>query len=398
MLKIHKQNKELILEYSSHYPNANWVYKRIEDDGFVDLIKTFRFEEKDLLNSPVSLKEDEEIYEAQFLLGKLSGDFYTITKKTLTIAHDLQIYKDINITDKLFIKRGLSIMSKINSLIQEPIIIGGELDNSIPLNDFVNIINNFPTQTEMMHYENSRITRVLIDYFQTASNAQEKLEKYLQKKKTIKQPISTSFLQEYEYQKYQYLHSMLTEMLATKGYLEKDWQNKILEIILLLYPQYIKALSNVNIKDYYSKPNKTTNRYIDIMLVNASGYIDIIEIKQPFENSIFSLKEYRNNNTPHKELSGAIMQVEKYLFHLNKWGYKGEKHLNEKYAQNLPKHLNLQVANPKGLIILGRSKNFTHQQKLDFEIIKKKYANIIDIITYDDLLQRLQSSLDSLKK
>ncbi|WP_251300665.1 DUF4263 domain-containing protein [Escherichia coli] len=31
----------------------------------------------------------------------------------------------------------------------------------------------------------------------------------------------------------------------------------------------------------------------------------------------------------------------------------------------------------------------TDGQLLDFEIIKRKYANMIDILTYDDLLRRL---------
>lgn len=42
-------------------------------------------------------------------------------------------------------------------------------------------------------------------------------------------------------------------------------------------------------------------------------------------------------------------------------------------------------------LILGRDKDFDDRQKFDFEIIKRKYANIVDIMTYDDLLRRLDN-------
>jgi len=35
-------------------------------------------------------------------------------------------------------------------------------------------------------------------------------------------------------------------------------------------------------------------------------------------------------------------------------------------------------------------------QQLDLEIIKRKYANMIDILTYDDLLRRLDNIIASL--
>ena len=43
------------------------------------------------------------------------------------------------------------------------------------------------------------------------------------------------------------------------------------------------------------------------------------------------------------------------------------------------------------MLILGRNKDFDDRQKFDFEIIKRKYSNIVDIITYDDLLRRLDN-------
>lgn len=42
------------------------------------------------------------------------------------------------------------------------------------------------------------------------------------------------------------------------------------------------------------------------------------------------------------------------------------------------------------MVIMGRSVNLSDEQKNDFEIIRRKYANIVDIITYDDLIYRLE--------
>jgi hypothetical protein len=38
---------------------------------------------------------------------------------------------------------------------------------------------------------------------------------------------------------------------------------------------------------------------------------------------------------------------------------------------------------------MGRSNDFDELKTIDFEIIKRKYKNMVDIISYDDLLNRL---------
>ena len=56
------------------------------------------------------------------------------------------------------------------------------------------------------------------------------------------------------------------------------------------------------------------------------------------------------------------------------------------------------MVNPKGILLLGRSNNFNERQKRDFELIKRQYKNIADIMTYDDLMFRLTTIIDSLKR
>lgn len=88
------------------------------------------------------------------------------------------------------------------------------------------------------------------------------------------------------------------------------------------------------------------------------------------------------------------MQVEKYLFYLNKWSRKGENELNKKYKDKLPNDLEIKITNPSGMIIMGRENNLTKEQLWDFEIIKRQYKNVIDILTYDELIGRLKQIIN----
>jgi hypothetical protein len=127
----------------------------------------------------------------------------------------------------------------------------------------------------------------------------------------------------------------------------------IIGFLLLIFPKYVTILQNVHVQDFYSDAGKTRERYIDIALVDASGNIDVIEVKKPFEDALLSRGTYRNNFTPSKELAGSIMQAEKYLFHLSKWGVAGEKKLTDKYAKDLPPGLKIRITNPKANDHLG---------------------------------------------
>ena len=197
-------------------------------------------------------------------------------------------------------------------------------------------------------------------------------------------------MKEFELQKYVFIRDRIIEMLKkSDSYSEKDWEKRILEFILVLYPKYVHVLHSVLIEDAYTNPQKTTKRQLDLGLLDANGHLDIIEIKKPFSSCVLSTTTYRDNYIPKKELSGTIVQAEKYIFYLNKWGTAGEKELNNRYQKELPSGLEIKIVNPQALIILGRSDNFNNAQKMDFEIIRRKYANIMDIITYDDLLDRL---------
>jgi hypothetical protein len=412
VITIIKDGARLLLGYRAERADISWVDHCLAEDGFVSLAgKTFILKTADLLpiEAPSGMPDDDT---RAFLLGALENDYYLIRADILKLRHDLRLHKEMRLNHKTFTAyRDISIFAKIDSLIDEPIIVGGEAEGAITLEEFEYLLKVFPNSTELTHYACSRITRILKDYFNTMSDAQQRLNTYLARRESRlqaeageeRQPyhdVRSQILLPYEQEKFRYVHDQLTDMLQNTGsYPEEDWQRIIVSFLCLIFPKYIAVLQNVQIKDFYTNPQRVRNRYIDIALVDAVGALDVVEIKKPFARSLLSAGKYRDNYTPKKEMAGSIMQVEKYLFHLSKWGHAGEKAIWEHRSAELPNGFKIKITNPRGLVILGRDNDFQeHQQWLDFEIIRRKYANMMDIITYDDLLRRLDNIISMLRR
>lgn len=399
MIKFIKDDDQLLLFYQ---PSGNFdqgvVGQRLKDDGEVTIRKVFNFECADLVEPPAPNEFDDG--EHTFVFGVAEGDYYRINRRILDLKYDLLLWKQMPLSHKIFIaNRDISIFGRIDALVEEPIVVGGDADGAIPLAEFSELLANFPTTTELTHYANARVTRVLKDYLGTMSDAQIKLDRLLNQKRSIPATSRISFLEDYEPRKFEYVRDELQSMLKdAESYSEHDWQKLIVSFLLIIFPKYIAVLENLHVKDFYSDPAKAKDRYIDLTLVNANGTIDIVEIKKPFAHCLLSRNKYRDNYTPRTELSGSVMQVEKYIFHLNKWGRDGEKEILKKRKSELPPDFEIKVTNPQAMIILGRDIDFVTDQKFDFEIIKRKYANIIDIMTYDDLLRRLDNIISMIEK
>jgi len=401
VIEFLKQDDLLVLRYWSTRGDSSWVDEVLTTNELVKINKVFYFSKTDLIRtesefSGIDYSSHRNIYatteDKKFILGRIDGSCFKISKERLKLKHDLFLSTKLEINEFIFIAdRDISVFRKIDEIIDEPIIVADDFENSITLDEFHELIKNFPTTTELKHYAHARISRTLFDHFQTLSDAQLKLDRYLKNRKSIKTPSRTALLNEYEPEKFCYVRDELSKLLEDdNSFSENDWQKLIVEFLLLIFPKYVAVLEKVSIKDF-TDPTKETRREIDLVLVDANGTIDIIEIKKPFPDCLLSKQTYRDSYTPKKELSGAVMQVEKYLFHLSKWGREGEKQISQKKKKSLPPNFELKIVNPKGMIILGRDKDFTDDQKFDFEIIRRKYANVIDIMTYDDLLRRLDN-------
>jgi hypothetical protein len=401
MIEIFKQADGLFLIYSpGRFNSVQWLDEKLRQDDEVTLRRTFTFATGDLVSQAQQV-DDEDGAKRIFKLGTSEDGYYKVNKTILGLKYDLLLDKTMKLEPQVFIaNREISVFRRIDELVDEQIIVGGENEGAIPLADFQHLLETFPTSTELTHYARSRISRVLKDYFGTLSDAEGKLNRYLARKKRLAATSRNSILENFELQKFEYIRSELEGMLKdTDIYTEKNWQKKILELLLFVFPKYIAVLENVHIKDFYSKAGKVTDGYIDLMLVDANGNIDIIEVKKPFANALLSRNKYRDrHHTPRTELAGSVMQAEKYLFHLNKWGQPGEREIYDKRKSELPDGLELKITNPKAMILLGRDNDFSGEQRFDFEIIRRKYANMIDIMTFDDLLRRLENIIAMMRR
>lgn len=388
-LEILIRDNALILDYTTDY-DFKWIDEKFENNQSLRLKKTF------IIYKSLATLTEEKHYE--FIIGALNGDFFIIPKDILETDYDVKISKDCEISiDYFIINNNTSLLKKIEKLAQHQIIIG-DAENSIPKIEFEQIIASFPTPTEIGHYKDQRITNVISNYLDGVKDSRRAFENYLEKHNKSVSINDTESIKNFELDKFSFLLDRIKSMLNdSESYKESVWQDKILEIISILYPKYIKCFKEVTIKDYYTNPDKTKNRFLDLMLLDANGNIDVIEIKKPFENCVITNGTYRDNFTPMRELSGTIMQLEKYIFHLNKWGVTGERKLTDKYKDEIPNGMKIQITNPKGIIIMGRNNNLNESQLFDFEIIKRKYSNVMDIITYDDLIQRLENIISKFK-
>ena len=423
-IKFSVKNKDIFLIYSPDGPD--WLKEKLISEGFVNPKKIFYLSKKFLEGEIPDNDKLPDFIEYTFRFAKLEQDYWKIDRSILDTKYDVRIYKDIiNIIvkkieytgvnnhfikkltiNKIFIsERNISVFKRIDKLCDEQISIGGEDSNAIPVEDFFNLIKHFPTTYEIDLYADARVSNVLKDFLPTMSDGEKKLQNYFKKKKrklkSIQNPennIISEELYDIEMKKYLLIRDALAKQLSNNINVDEKWWQEFLEnFLLLIYPSYIAILKEVKITDPYSRQNKITWRYIDFVLVDKDGFIDIIEIKRPFPDFILSRSTYRDNYYPKQELTGAVLQAEKYLFYLNSMSTSEIGKLSEKYKKLLPERLTLKIRNPRANIILGRSNKFDDGQRSDFEMIKRQYSRIVDILSYDDLLSRLTNVIESLK-
>jgi len=385
MILFRKENNKVVLSYTSNMPSPEWVYESLEKSGVALIGQVFTVKKSELIST---FDENDVDKPVEFEVAILTGDYYCFSRKVLSLKNDLYIHKNVKLDRKVFVaERNISIFPKVDGLVKKSIYIGGDHEDAIPEAIFQKLLKTFPNTYELNRYASARISSVISSYIETKSDYEEKYQHYLNKKPSIVGTNPQITFSEVECFKYQSLLDKLKQMLIDEEkYSEAQWQEELLQIILLIYPKYISVFKEAPVRDTYSN----SNRSIDFLLVDSSGNTDIIEIKKPFNKCIVTDRTYRDNFIPLRELSGTVMQIEKYIFYLNKWGKKGEEHLTEYYKNKLPDGFEIKITNPCGIIIMGRTKGLSAEQIQDFEVIKRKYKNVIDIITYDDLLNRLE--------
>ncbi|WP_067736447.1 Shedu immune nuclease family protein [Novosphingobium naphthalenivorans] len=413
MLRFDVKKNRLTLEYEPEIFESQWLWEKLRTEGKASVGKVFHFKRDDLMSKPseeqLEGNIDTESLIYRFPLARRSKGYWRIKGRKLGIENDVLFSTAITLERKYFAAHlDISIFGRIARIVDtaDDIVIGGDHPSAIPFDEFERLLKKFPTTTEVRRYADARVADVLGNYLEGMQDARRNYEDYLSKRKAIVEdaPLEKTELLQSELQKYRFIRKTVKNWLDdSETRCERDWQQLLVSFLLLLFPKYVAVLQNITIRDDYSKPDKITPRYLDIGLVDSSGHLDIIEIKTPHKVSLFARGDYRDNRVPSRELSGAIMQAEKYLFHLSKWGVKGERKLTDTYRSELPERRDIRITNPKAIIMLGRDQQAdgtdltAAEQRLDYEVIRRKYANMLDIMTYDDLLRRLDNMIGALR-
>ena len=390
--------------------------QNLSSTPYLHIHKVFKFYQNEIL---ATKSKPENIIAFKFgTITKIDGeDYYKIKGRILGCSHDVYITATETLKPKYFEAGSwmnkISIFSKISKCISsdQKIIIGGNNSKAMPWDDFINLIKKFPTKTLLKKFEDLQIATLISNYMELNKDYHEL---YYETKRRIENKVSNNannpknialigdhLTNIYRFESLSNSYDKLKNSLdSARDQDERYWQDVIPSILPALYPQYIAVLREVEVPEKISNPHKKTPRYIDHLLVDASGNVDILEVKKPFDNKNLIMKgTYRDNYIPARELNGGISQIEKYIFYMNHLGSEGEDIFSNKCKEKLandkvelPGNFKLKFLNPRGILLIGYP-NFSSSQQRDFDIIRRQYPHIADILTYKDLCERINRIL-----
>ncbi len=397
-------NDEFCLVYRPR-DDTSWVHERFARGDELLVKGTFHLTAWDLIEGAVkesanAARDDDDVMWGDndrlvFAIATTEGEYFRLKPEILGFDTPVLLHRDTRPDWKWFsAERKVSILGVIQRLGLERIVIGGPDPDAIPIGEYERLLNQFPTPHELRRYVQARVGTVVRQYTEPAIDAEALLNAYVDKRTVASAPNLENPFRQYDVAKYAFALDRLQAMLANEtGTSEAQWQLEIVEIIQLLNPRYIKAFTEVRLWD----ADASTWRRIDILLVDASGNVDVIEIKKPMGKPIMLPARYRDHHLPMRDLVGAMGQVTHYLRHLNRWGPQGEDYLTKLLSAELPAGFKIRIVNPIGIVIMGRCDTLSQAQRREFEVLRRDSKGIVDVITYDDLLARLQVVLNQLR-
>jgi len=383
----------VFLDYTSS-DDMKWLYEKfkplnieessLEEPPHTILNKMFYLTESDLY--------DIDEHNAVFKIGDFDGEYYQFDKKICRLKFSFKIKKGFEMELKLLEGTfGSPNINMIAEIANKDVTIGNG-ENEISLDTLKRAHDAYPTRSEINKYARSRIANVLSSELNLKKDYDSIFEKYLEKKTG---PYKHKFLDkrpmELEIEKLEYQREKFNQMLNDETLTEDDWHGEIFGIFRILYPQYISMFHEEKLIPLFDHDKRS-----DFLLINNLGYVDLIEVKKPNAQVIGNLD--RNNYVITKPASNAIVQIENYLYALNRWGEEGEKKLTVKFKDKLPEDLTVKISNPNGFLIMGRCEGLDYKQIHALQLIRRQYSHIVDIITYDDMLYRIDVILKSLRK
>lgn len=392
---IIEEDKLLVTYYSND--GVDWVSDIIDRKGSCRLRRTFCLVEGD-----IKKLEDEFDDVIVFILGDIVGKYIKIRKDILDIDYDVYFSQSIELTQDYFIAtRNISILAKLSSIVKSNLYIDDdesfmEEKHHIPLSQFKVLIKQFPNTTEITKYAENRIALLIREYFDNTDKFVTGYENYLSKRQLLSRNVDQDYYNHLKLNLLTVARDTLRNMLDNYTiYGEKDWQERIKDIICVLFPKYVFAVREVNIGGIDS-----FDKHPDYILIDSNGYVDIMEIKKPDDNQVIRTAKNRNNYVPQKIFSDVIVQTAKYILSINTNTEKAKKNIVSRLLKETPtaqlRESDLFINNPKGIVLFGRSNNLCIEARNDFELIRRQYKDITEIMTYDDLLLRLNNIIDVL--
>lgn len=403
-----------LVRYSlDNLPSELEEFRGVGHEGLCLTVKhVFDFDQDDLLDES---DPDELLFSFASCVRLENSVYYKIPGRILGIAQDVYLGADRTVSYRWIdyfsagFERRTSIFKKISNVIDESeskIVIGGDSESSLPWEEFDALISRFPTTITLQAYGEMAIAEAVADNllpkYDYALSYQEKKKRARSRMghaDTAALSLGSDSIKLNLFRSLQEGISKVEELLEREEAADEDsWQKIVLEVLPVLFPQYIAVLREAIVPEMVSKRGAVTKRKLDYLLIDASGNVDVIEMKKAFgKMKLLCKTPYRDNFIPARELSGGISQIEKYIYYLNHLGAEGEQKFSEtckaKLRQQgieLPDELSLRCLNPRGILMIGRA-SFSVEEQRDFDLIRRQYAHVVDIITYDDLLTRLKN-------
>lgn len=374
---------------SKQMENYQWIkdFCDTDTDEILTVFRVFDVHRKD-----ISISENDwpsSSANVTIKIGSFSNGIYTIPGEVLNSNFSLYVRpgNELDKMDYFTNQYHVKIMKWILETVHDNITIGNE-EGDLRLETLDSMIKRFPTRTDVQYYIKERICNIVSEDLGIDKDYESAHQRYIDSKRN--QPVKSFVdINEYDLKRLRFVRRHMEEMLkAPDAYGETDWQEAIKTVAIILFPQYIHASREKCLTEVFGH-----QRRVDFLLIDSTGYVDIMEIKKPCVPILKPKPDKHNNIVPAPAFTSCVMQVETYIYSLLKSTDGKLVKIAQKILNDEGINLKLNVLNPRGLIVMGYFDDITTEEEHALEIIRRQFSHIVDIITYNDLIQRIDNMI-----